>query len=256
MKVDNTLRPGDWRTISFTSEQPQTPFAPTWNHCIGEKLISKIKVNTDILRDFILEKEKEVLHEFPGSSDGNTGLGLRSMTSRFKDYNAMEWDHPEIKNLKKQISKFHRQFIKEAVGIAFKAPRVRIRCWCNVMRKGERIKKHSHAIHPHTYLGGHFTVACSETATIYVNPWDHTNENMLIQRVEQGENENNGISVYPAKNVVGKLTLFPNFIPHFTTKHPTDEERITMAFDLTPLPAVFREDSNELPFLDSDMGKL
>ena len=35
-----------------------------------------------------------------------------------------------------------------------------------------------------------------------------------------------------SKNKVGKLTLFPNHIPHFTNTHNADNERITIAFDL------------------------
>ena len=34
------------------------------------------------------------------------------------------------------------------------------------------------------------------------------------------------------KNTEGKLTLFPNYIPHFTTEHRSYSYRITLAFEL------------------------
>lgn len=248
--VNNKMHPGDARIISFESDQPQTPFAPQWSWKVGEKLISKGRVNTDSLRDYILEKEKEIIAKHPPDSDGQTGLGAKSLTARFKYYNAMEWDHPEIKNLKKEIVKFHKQFVKQAIGVGYNPPKgIRIRCWANVMRRGERIKKHLHSLHPHTYIGGHFTVACNETATIYVNPFDHSDEQSILRRVKNGETLSSQ-SLYPAENVVGKLTFFPNYVPHMTTPHRSDEERITMAFDLTPLASVFRDDETDLPLLN------
>ena len=39
-------------------------------------------------------------------------------------------------------------------------------------------------------------------------------------------------SYYSSKNIDGKLTLFPSYIPHFTTEHKSDSNRITLAFDL------------------------
>ena len=51
--------------------------------------------------------------------------------------------------------------------------------------------------------------------------------------------------VYHAENVPGKLTLFPNYIPHYTSIHQEDFPRITIAFDLYPVSNrfVYHDDS-------------
>ena len=59
-------------------------------------------------------------------------------------------------------------------------------------------------------------VQCSNTSTIYINP----------------VNQINDPEEYISINEVGKITLFQNCIPHYTTKHEDDTERISIAFDL------------------------
>ena len=84
------------------------------------------------------------------------------------------------------------------------------------MDKNEAIKAHAHAWDPDTYLGGHFCVQCNNTSTYYIN--------IINQLCDP--------NAYQSKNEGGKLTLFQNFIPHYTDKHKGDIKRITIAFDL------------------------
>lgn len=208
----------EWKSILFKSEPPQTPFAPSWDFSIAEKII---KIDLESLADIILEKEKEIKDEFPASSDGNTGLGPNSLTSRYKHFNVLSWGYPVTDQLHKEIKKFHKQYYTQLFGKFEKVPNLRIRCWANVMRRGEQIKKHWHAAHPYTYLGGHFTVTAGDTCTVYVNPMDDIG------------------GVYRAENIPGKLTFFPNYIPHYTSIHREDFPRITIAFDLSTVDQRF-----------------
>ena len=98
-----------------------------------------------------------------------------------------------------------------------------IQSWYNVMNKGQNISIHLHDITPTCYLGGHITVQCDDTYTGYTHP-------ALIPILDEGSD--NKSFVHQSKNKVGKITLFPNHIPHFTNTHEGDEERITIAFDL------------------------
>ena len=91
-----------------------------------------------------------------------------------------------------------------------------IQCWANVLRHGEEMKPHIHATHKYTYLGGHITVQSENTSTIYINPI----------------NQINNPETYESINTVGKLTIFQNNIPHYTTKHLGKRERISIAFDI------------------------
>ena len=204
--------------INFKSEPKETFFAPEWNYYLFEKKLNQINFNN--LANFILSKEKEILklpvNIFDGGKvrDGYTGLGEQSTTSRFDKYNVLNWDIEEIKIIKNEILDFHNAILKY-----LKQPlpsELYINCWTNIMKKGESIKPHIHGVHPRTYLGGHICVQCKDTSTYYINPINQINEPMT----------------HRSKNEVGKITLFQNNIPHYTDIHNSDEERITIAFDL------------------------
>ena len=211
-----------YRFIPFRSRQPLTALAPQWQFFIGEKILD---VDTDVLRDLVLEKEPEIMKiDNPNLNDGATGLGNNTTTARHGFYNVLQWDHPEIEKLKEGIREFHQQYLRECLGIP--PYNSKIMCWCNIMRKGDRIHKHLHGLQSTTYLSGHFTISCNETKTLYVNPYEHKKEDELF--------DTNNELVYQAENVPRKLTLFPSYIPHLTTEHKSDDERITLAFDLTP----------------------
>lgn len=205
------------KATRFVSEQPQTPFAPVWDYTLAQE---QIDIDLESLRDLILLKEQEIIKEFPGDkadlqlNDGYTGLGPDSLTARFKYFNVLKWDHPECKKLHIAIKQLHDAYHVGLVGENI--PKLKIQCWANVLRKGESIGKHNHAIHPHTYLSGHFCVACENTSTFYIPPY-----------TEWG----NEIDM---KNIPGEMTLFPTWLTHYTSVNESDSPRITLAFDIIP----------------------
>ena len=205
----------------FESQSPKTPFAPTWDYTIG---CTQIDIDTDELAKVILSQEKKILEKYPSGSfeytnysDGSTGLGADSLTSRYSFYNLLEWDYPVCKQLYENIHKFHNDYLYGTIGQSKKRypsleGLLKIRCWANVMRKGEKIKKHSHSSHPWTYLSGHFCVQCEDTSTNYYHTYTGKS--------------------YPIKNKAGQMTIFPTWIPHDTDTHQADTERISIAFDI------------------------
>ena len=210
--------------ITFKSPPPETPFAPSWDHAMGSDFIKK--VNFKKVAKIILKKEKDLIKAFPhsgsgyiisasgSSSDGYTDLGPESLTSRYKSYNIFKWKEKEIQKLKKEIFKFHEIFLKQ-LNITFDKP-LFLKGWANVLRKGQRVKPHLHAVHPKTYLSGNITVQSNNTSTFYMNPVNQINDPV----------------VHESKNQVGMMTLFPSCIPHYTNLHEGPHERITIAFDI------------------------
>ena len=112
-------------------------------------------------------------------------------------------------------------------------PEVSLGGWMNIMKKGDRIKRHNHGFLDNTYISGHFTVCCDSTRTVYTNPYEHWDEFELLKRIEEYGLEFNH-SLYASKNTAGQLTLFPGYITHFTTEHRSDSDRITLAFEIIP----------------------
>jgi len=198
----------------FQNSPPQTPFAPTWQYAIYEGTLTKINFKT--LAKFILKKEKEILSgkNIPLSNDGYTGLGKNSLTAHYRRYNVLTWKHPEIPKIQQAILKAHEDYLKE-LQIPL-GPELYIQCWTNVMRKGEQIKPHLHGVHADSYLGGHIVVQAQETQTYFMNPVNQLNEP----------------ETHPTPNTLGKICLFPSYLPHYTDIQLSITPRITIAFDL------------------------
>jgi hypothetical protein len=202
------------KIINLKSKDPQTFFAPTWSWYLGESHISPLteQMYHDVSA-LVLEKEKEIISQFQATNDGYTGLGENSLTARFEKFNVFSWDHFLIDYLKQEIFFRYLDFLN-ATG----APRrkVWIQCWANVLRDGQAVAAHLHGVHPYTYLGGNLVISCNNTSTVFVNPINQINEPVGYESI----------------NEPGKLTLFQNCIPHYTTMHTGPNERITIAFDL------------------------
>ena len=182
------------RGIRFVSESPETVFAPVWDYSIA---IKPIVINTEDIAKIVLQKEKEIIDKYSGDDDGNTGLGVDSLTARFKHYNVLKWQEVVIAQLHQEIRIFHDEYFAQVIGS--EPPPLKVRCWANVMRKGDKIKKHSHSSHPWTYLSGHFCVQCEDTSTNYYHTYTG--------------------NPYPIENSAGQMTIFPTWVPHDTDKH-------------------------------------
>ncbi len=214
------IQSNNLKIIYFQSEPAISPFAPLYNYALCEDLIKGLDFKK--LAIFLLDKEKEIL-ALPFKieekiQDGYTGLGNNSTTSRYKSYNIFSWKNPELNFLFNKIKLTHEQFLSElGVPNVFD---IGIKAWVNIMRHGQKILPHIHSVNSLCYLGGNIVIQSSDTKTIYINP---------INQINEPEE-------YHSQNEAGKITIFQNNIPHYTTEHSSDEPRITIAFDLVLSP--------------------
>ena len=203
--------------VNFQSGMLYTPTAPTYKCSIFSGCINNI--NLQDLTKLILKKEKEITSlDLPEDmiSHGYTGLGPKALTSRFKAFNVLMWDHPEIVKLQREIGNFY-DLSCEHFKID-KSEKVYVQCWANVLRKGEKMNTHRHSDNTDgSFLSGHYTIKCKNTQTVYENPFSD-----VINWPEY----------YSFNNSPGKINIFNSYIYHYTTEHDDDSERITMAFDL------------------------
>ena len=203
--------------VNFENGRLQTPTAPTYKCSIFGSYIHSI--NLDALSTLILEKEAEITSlDLPENmiSHGYTGLGPKALTSRFKAFNVLTWDHPEIHKLRQEIKYFYN-LSSDYFGFE-EEEKVFIKCWANVLRKGEKMDVHRHSGDTDdSFLSGHFTVRCADTQTVYQNPYSDVLHNP---------------EYYYFNNQPGRISIFNSHIYHYTTEHKSDAERITIAFDL------------------------
>ena len=175
--------------------------------------IKVISVPTDInfkkLARQVLKNESKIIKKYPSktidlkeNTDGQTGLGFNSLTSRSSHYNLLNWWGTG--RLKKWIRKGYEEYNKCGGSLY-------VQCWANVMRKGEQILPHKHEFHNDTYpiyhLCGHLNVQVDGSTSTY---YDNT----------------------PILHETGHMTFFSASTYHYTDKYENDEERITIAFDI------------------------
>jgi len=193
------------KLINFKNGEIKNFFNPTYCYFIGEDILP---IDTEALSQFLLLKEKELIKKYPSFNDGGTSLGDDSVTARYMHYNLLQF--PETSYLKKYIRNTHDKFIKSLNQSI--EQNYYVQCWFNIMREGEQIKKHNHSSIHNSYLSGHICVKVKNTNTYYETPY-YKDE-------------------FPSKNLPGKITLFPDWITHYTDKVSSSEERITIAFDI------------------------
>ena len=178
-----------------------------------EKMLGSYQTDIDytFFADLILKKESSVLKKHSATTirgdeifDGQTGLGVNSLTSRACHYNLLDWK--ESKDLIDSIKKAYIIFSND------KEP-IYVHCWANVMRDGDQIGEHRHGMFPYTfdYFSGHLGIMVDGTTSTYYR----TNDGV------GGE-----------KNKEGVITFFSSPYLHWTDQYNGDSTRITIAFDI------------------------
>ena len=100
-------------------------------------------IDCDSLSNLILKKEPEIIKKYPPTgfngeyTDGQTQLGSNSLTSRFYHFNVLSWDDTDL------VKETIRSGYEAYTGV--KDSPIYVKCWANVMRKGDQIKCHKHA---------------------------------------------------------------------------------------------------------------
>jgi hypothetical protein len=202
----------------FYSKPKHNFFAPSWEYYMGMAQAENPAFIADF-RDFILEKEKQIVSEFKGlGNDAGTNLGVDALTAKYRFYNIFAWEDPVAVAFKDFVIGQYKEFLGE---FGLSIPVTWGRCWANVLRNGESIGIHNHGCHSYSYLSGHFVLAAENTATHYENPAD--------------------LSVHKEPNIPGTLTFFPSYLRHWTDKNESTTERVTLAFDLYIADEEFRK---------------
>jgi len=198
--------------------------APSWSYFISIDNVYSLDECREI-KKILLEKEEHLLHETGQNlnqdiqsgiiRDGGTGLGTDSITSRFIYFNVLNWKYNFSNKLRDKLKK-NIEFYLHQYELSY--DEYYVKCWFNVLRNGQKILKHHHSDHPYTLIGGHLTICTKDTHTYYENPF--TNQ---VAKIE---------------NTIGDLTLFPNWIKHWTDPYEGDDVRISIAMDVTYKKAI------------------
>jgi len=192
----------------FENQTPTNFFSPFYKYFLFESMSD---IDIEKLKKYILSIEKDIIKNTKAEGDGRTGLGINSLTSRHFAFNLFELN--ETIYLKNNIKENLKLFFEE---LKIPLPKETYgKCWANVMRDGDQIKRHRHCEREYdSFLSGHLCVEVNETGTYYVNPFEDT--------------------AFKSENKPGKITIFPSWIEHYTDV--ASSRRITVAFDLALQP--------------------
>ena len=211
---------------TWKSTKPCNPIAPDWEFKFWSDNIFTIDECVEI-KDYILKNETSILESFPNpETDGGTGLGINSLTSRFNFINIFSWNTKFAKKLKSKALLAANALLKE---YQFNQP-IYGQCWANVMREGEQIQPHWHSSFEHSFLGGHVSIQTNFTHTYYENPFNKNDIKSFL-------------------NLDGNLTVFPNYLVHWTDQVTSSEPRITLAFDLLTEDAIKSQQEHTKNFI-------
>ena len=202
---------------NFKSDPPETPFAPTWDVYLIEKTWKCIDCN--FLYSFLMEKHREIMKMRPvfvdnEVSDGYTKLGRRNIMSRYSLYNVFKFKNAHLYTLRNAIVEQHR-VLCELLEIPL-PEYVYLNGWINLLNFGEKVAPHIHSTLPNSYIGGNFCVKVGKSETVFINP----------------VNQLNHPETYHSVNKAGKLTLFENRTPHYSTRNLSFQKRMTISFNL------------------------
>lgn len=167
----------------------------------------------DHLRELCLAAEEEIL-KLPVADNWEREQSDQEMqqfgtTARFPYYNMLLLKDTALIHVFRAVQRCYMTMVEQQS--LDQAP-VWIQCWENVLRRDGHLHKHAHDF----YMHGHLTVATPGSCTGY--------------EFENGE-------AVEIENEPGLLTLIGRAgVMHYTTPNPSDEPRISMAFDLCREP--------------------
>ena len=118
--------------IRLKSEHPETSYSPSWDIPIFQSMWGATDENVKI-RNWLVENEQQFL-DLPGNSDGDTGLGLESVTSRFGQYNLFNYAD-QLPELQQLLTFFRISYLNFVQADQTSIKDLDIVCWFNILRK-------------------------------------------------------------------------------------------------------------------------
>ena len=123
------------------------------------------------MRKTLEDDEENILKEFDYANSGGTGLGPDDVTTRFGKYNIFSRykDIPEVNGLLKFLQYSYLQYVTTQ---QVELKELKIVCWANVMKQGQKMESHAHGSQPDSYLSGNMHLDDYQSKTTYHSPFN------------------------------------------------------------------------------------
>jgi hypothetical protein len=210
-------------TIKFlATPPPETPFAPSFRIPIYDTFSGADVNNIAAMNKYVLDMERKIIkHERLISDVPKSKIDPYEYTQHWKQHNLLDDTpppaddgtiirfpkDPSMDYLFKLLRRNYLQFLKET---GHERRKVWIHCWANILREGEFISPHTHALTADGYLAG----------TLYLS-----NSPGNFQIYKEG-------TIYELIPSPGHMILFPSCLTHYSDKHIGRLPRVSLAFDI------------------------
>ena len=200
-------RPTYLAKYRFKSSHPMTPYAPSYDYLLTQSVWDEPD-KVDIIRNFLLSKEKEIL-KLDYNNNAGTGLDSSSVSTRHGNYNVFDFvdECPELQDLLEFIKECYWNYIEQDNTQDFA---LKINSWFNVLYKGQKMTYHNHNPRQSAYLSGNIHLDDYHTKTNY---------SYMIDRLS-------------VDNIKGGVVLFPSVVFHGTDVYNGEKPRVSIACEL------------------------
>ena len=143
------------------------------------------------------------------------------------------WQSPTL-NLSKDNDLFRNFLIECLSDIPFieKQTSLQFDAWVNINKKGNHNIRH---IHPTSNLSGVLWIKCPEKCgeIVFTSPYEFVGFKELESYSDKFKKENNAYISYRINPKEGYMILFPSHLAHRVNENKSDEDRISVAFNIT-----------------------
>ena len=154
-----------------------------------------------------------------------------STNHQSKDFFLFDNFAEELKDIKKFIEFYLKQYLEEIQGVDTNLANLRItQSWLNRTKPGESHDSHSHH---NSYLSGVLYIKCLPNDCINLKNRLHKSYNNIEFPKKKSTEWNATVITVNVKK--GDLVLFPSWVPHNVDVNNTDKERISLSFNTFPI---------------------
>ena len=143
------------------------------------------------------------------------------------------WQSPTL-NLSKDNDLLRNFLIECLSDIPFieKQTSLQFDAWVNINKKGNHNIRH---IHPTSNLSGVLWIKCPEKCgeIVFASPYEFVGFKELELYTDNFKKENNTYLSYYFDPMEGGMILFPSHLAHRVNENKSDEDRISIAFNIT-----------------------
>lgn len=205
--------------FTIRPQQPKYKFSPFY-----ELFFGCIHLDIDLmqrLENYLLELELVIIDRYQVDESLSYDLEKTSVNSRFMLYNLFEIGdkNADITQLRLLIKDKVRDFLRYH---NLEVQDLYASCWFIILRENQQLPEHTHDNSDRSFISGNLNVACEESTTEYVLPFQH--------------------GCYSIGNERGLLTLFPSAVAHYTSRHKGMHPRISVAFDICTCSADLKQE--------------